>query len=247
MTETIGNDNEQNDNEQNDNEPKKEAKSVEWASKVQASRAGGVFYWLAVRFFRLTLFPWLRVRKEGLGNLDVDGPVILAPVHRSNLDSILVACSCRRRVRAIGKESLFTNPAFAWVNSALGAIPVRRGEADRVAMKASQQIISDGAMMIVFPEGTRQKGDRVDGVFDGTTYLAQKTGAPIIPIGIGGTEAAMASGSKGIRRVRCSIVVGEPIAPPGGRLTQPQRRAFSENVVAELQTVFDRALALADA
>lgn len=225
--------------------PAKEAKSIEWAMKVQESRAGGVFYWLAVRFLRLTLMRYLRVRKEGVQHLAIDGPVILAPVHRSNLDSVLVACSAQRRLRAIGKDSLFTHPVFAWVNSALGAIPVRRGEADRQAMKASQQIISDGAMMIVFPEGTRQSGDQVQGVFDGTTYLAQKTGAPIIPIGIGGTEAAMQSGSKGIKRVRCSVVVGEPIPAPVGRMSQPQRREFSEHVVAELQRVFDRAIEIA--
>ncbi|MEM8705713.1 MAG: lysophospholipid acyltransferase family protein [Actinomycetota bacterium] len=226
--------------------PAKEAKSIEWATDVQRSRAGGVFYWLAVRFFRLTLMRWLRVKKVGSAHLDIDGPVILAPVHRSNLDSIIVACTAKRRLRAIGKDSLFTNTAFAWINSALGAIPVRRGEADRAAIKASQEIIADGAMMIVFPEGTRQRGHKVEGVFDGTTYLAQKTGAPIIPIGIGGTEAAMASGSKGIKRVRCSIVVGEPIPAPVGRMSQPQRREFSENVVAELQRVFDEAIALAD-
>ncbi len=224
----------------------REAKSIEWAMTVQASRAGGVFYWLAVRLLRLTLMPWLRVKREGTHHLSTPGPVILAPVHRSNLDSVLVACSAGRRLRAIGKESLFTHPVFAWVNSALGAIPVRRGEADRQAMKAAQGIIADGAMMIVFPEGTRQSGPQVQGVFDGTTYLAQKTGAPIIPIGIGGTEAAMSSGSRGIRRVRCSVVVGEPIPAPVGRMSQPQRRAFSENVVAELQAVFDRATALTE-
>ena len=224
----------------------REAKSVEWAMRVQASRPAAVFYWLAVRLLRLTVMPWLRVKKEGTHHLSTPGPVILAPVHRSNLDSVLVACSAKRRLRAIGKESLFTHPVFAWVNAALGAIPVRRGEADRQAMKASQEIIADGAMMIVFPEGTRQSGPQVQGVFDGTTYLAQKTGAPIIPIGIGGTEAAMQSGSKGIRRVRCSVVVGEPIPAPTGRLSQPQRREFSENVVAELQKVFDRAIELTE-
>lgn len=226
--------------------PAKEAKSIDWAMNVQASRAGGVFYWVVVRLLRLTLMPYLRVTKEGTHHLATEGPVILAPVHRSNLDSVLVACSAKRRLRAIGKDSLFTHPIFAWVNSALGAIPVRRGEADRQAMKASQEIISDGAMMIVFPEGTRQSGRSVQGVFDGTTYLAQKTGAPIIPIGIGGTEAAMQSGSKGIRRVRCSVVVGEPIPAPVGRMSQPQRREFSEHVVAELQKTFDRAIALSD-
>lgn len=224
----------------------REVKSVEWAVNVQASRSAAVFYWLTVRLLRLTLMPWLRVKKEGTQHLSTPGPVILAPVHRSNLDSVLVACAAERRLRAIGKESLFTHPIFAWVNAALGAIPVRRGEADRQAMRAAQDIIAGGDMMIVFPEGTRQSGHEVQGVFDGTTYLAQKTGAPIIPIGIGGTEAAMGSGSRGIGRVRCSVVVGEPIPAPQGRLSQPQRREFSENVSAELQRVFDRAIALTE-
>lgn len=224
----------------------KRARSVEWARTVHDSRVGRAFYWVTVRLLRLTLMRWLRVRKQGTHHLAIEGPLILAPVHRSNLDVIIVACSADRRIRAIGKESLFTHPVFGWVNAALGAIPVRRGEADRVAMRAAQNIISDGAMMIVFPEGTRQSGTEVIGVFDGTAYLAQKTGAPIIPIGVGGTEAAMASGSKGIKRVRCSIVVGEPITPPEGRLSQPQRRAFSEEVSARLQVVFDEAIALAN-
>lgn len=224
----------------------REAKSQDWAIKVQASRTGGAFYGVVVRLVRLLVLPYLRVRREGAEHLAIEGPVILAPVHRSNLDSVLVAGVARRRIRALGKESLFTHPVFAWVNAALGAIPVRRGQADRQAMKAAQDIISSGEMMIVFPEGTRQSGPRVDGVFDGTSYLAQKTGAPIIPIGIGGTEAAMGSGSKGIKRVRCSVVVGEPIRPPEGRMSRPQLSAFSETVSAELQRVFDRALELAD-
>ena len=222
----------------------RQAKSVDWAMKVQASRSGGVFYWAVRGLLRLTLLPWLRVTVEGTEHLDTPGPVILAPVHRSNLDSVLVACTARRRLRALGKESLFRTRSSPG-RTQRWRHPGRRGEADRQAMKAAQTIIADGAMMIVFPEGTRQSGDQVLGVFDGTTYLAHKTGAPIIPIGIGGTEAAMASGSKGIRRVRCSVVVGEPIAAPEGRLSQPQRHAFSENVSAELQKVFDRAISMA--
>ena len=116
----------------------------------------------------------------------------------------------------------------------------------RCEMRAATALKRSGWSADMFPEGTRQSGTEVIGVFDGTAYLAQKTGAPIIPIGVGGTEAAMASGSKGIKRVRCSIVVGEPITPPEGRLSQPQRRAFSEDVSARLQVVFDEAIALAN-
>lgn len=223
----------------------REARSQAWAMRVHSGRRGRLFYGVVVRLVRWLLLPYLRVRRAGTERLAMPGPVILAPVHRSNLDSVIIAGVSARRIRALGKESLFAHPVFAWINAALGAIPVRRGEADRQAMRAAQEIITGGEMMIVFPEGTRQSGPTVEGLFDGTAYLAQKTGAPIVPIGIGGTEAAMGSGSRGIRRVRCAVVVGEPIRPPEGRTSRPQLAEFSATVSAELQRVFDEARELA--
>ncbi len=222
-----------------------EPKSQEWAMKVHGTRRAAAFYF-GVRFLiRQVLARWLRLRVVGAEHLATPGPVILAPVHRSNLDAPLVAGVAKRRVRALGKESLFASMPAAWINSALGAIPVRRGEADREAMRAARQVISTGEMMIVFPEGTRQSGPVIDGVFDGTAYLANKANAPIIPIGIAGTEAAMGSGTKGIKRVRCAVVVGAPIAAPEGRMSRPALAEFSAGVTDALQGVFDEAQALA--
>jgi len=222
-----------------------EPKSQEWATAVHATRRAAAFYSMVRGFLRLVIMPWLRLRKQGLEHLDIEGPVILAPVHRSNLDSLVVAAVCDRRVRALGKHSLFKPAAVAWVNSALGAIPVKRGQADREAMRSARNVIGRGEMMIVFPEGTRQTGDKVEGVFDGTAYLSNKAGAPIIPIGIAGTGDAMPSGAKFIRRVRCAVVVGEPISPPAGRMTRPALSEFSAGVSARLQEVFDEAQSLA--
>lgn len=223
-----------------------EPKSQEWAMKVHGTRRGSAFYVVVRLLIRQILAPWLRLQTAGTEHLATPGPVILAPVHRSNLDGPLVAGVARRRVRALGKESLFDSALSAWVNSALGAIPVRRGGADREAMRAAREVISTGEMMMVFPEGTRQSGPTIDGVFDGTAYLANKTNAPIIPIGIAGTEAAMGSGTRGIRRVRCAVVVGEPIEPPEGRMSRPALAEFSAEVTKALQTAFDEAQALAD-
>ena len=127
----------------------RQAKSVDWAMKVQRAARRGLLPG-GPRPAPTDPAAVASVTVEGTEHLDTPGPVILAPVHRSNLDSVLVACTAQRRLRALGKESLFTAPVFAWVNAALGAIPVRRGEADRQAMKAAQTIIADGAMMIVF-------------------------------------------------------------------------------------------------
>ncbi len=222
-----------------------EVKSQEWAMAVHRTRSARLFYFVVRGFIRQVIARWLRLRVAGKQHLDLEGPVVLAPVHRSNLDAPLVAAVCRRRVRALGKDSLFKGAPLAWINSALGAIPVKRGGADREAMRAAREVISEGEMMIVFPEGTRQSGTTVEGVFDGTAYLANKTAAPIVPIGIAGTGAAMPSGGKFIRPVRCALVVGEPIHPPEGRMSRPALAEFSAEVSRRLQVTFDEALALA--
>jgi 1-acyl-sn-glycerol-3-phosphate acyltransferase len=219
----------------------REARSLEWAVRVGGQRSSVLFYRAVHFFIRKVIYRWVRTEIHGAETLDIDGPVIVAPVHRSNLDSPLVAGAASRRMRALGKQSLFVNPVGAWVCAALGAIPVRRGEADRDAMRSARRILDDGEMMIVFPEGTRQAGDRVAGVFDGMSYLASKTGATIVPVGIAGTEAALPSGAKFLHRCRTAIVVGEPIAAPEGRMSRPALSAFSERVGAELQAVFDEA------
>lgn len=220
------------------------AKSLEWATEVGHRRSSLVFYRFVRGFIRVVILRWLRTEIRGADHLDIEGPVIVAPVHRSNLDAPMIAGAGSRRMRALGKRSLFVNPVSAWVCAALGAIPLRRGEADRHAMRAARTILDDGEMMIVFPEGTRQVGPTVAGVFDGMTYLAAKTGAAIVPVGVAGTGAALPEGAKFIHRVPTAIVVGEPIRVPGGRLSRPALSELSATVGARLQAVFDEANSL---
>ena len=82
-------------------------------------------------------------------------------------------------------------------------------------------------------------------MFDGMSYLASKTGAAIVPVGVAGTEAAMGTGRYLPRRVRVAIVAGPPIQPPEGRMSRPQITRFSEKVTRRLQAVFDEAQVLA--
>jgi 1-acyl-sn-glycerol-3-phosphate acyltransferase len=194
---------------------------------------------------RILLFPYLRVKHQGRDHLNIEGPVLLAPTHRSNLDSMVLAGVGERRMRALAKESLFTNPLFGWLVAALGAFPVRRGEADREALRAATDILRGGEQLIVFPEGTRQTGARVTGVFDGTAFLASRSGAAVVPVGIAGTEQSMPSGVKFPRRSRVAVVAGEPIRPPEGRMSRRQLSEFSRIVSERLQEVFDEAHALA--
>ena len=97
----------------------------------------------------------------------------------------------------------------------------------------------------MFPEGTRQSGPVLTEFFDGPAYVSCRSGVPIIPVGLGGTEAAMTKGSKMIRPVRITIVVGEPLHPDvptdGGRVPRRAIREQSARLGAAIQGLFDEA------
>ncbi len=217
----------------------------ERAERVATSRGGRLFYRLTHVFIRVVLYRYFRVRRRGAEHLDTPGPLVLAPVHRSNLDAPLVAGMASRTTRALGKESLFKAGPVGWVMCALGGFPVHRGAADRQSMRIAEQLLADGAALFVFPEGSRHSGDTGRARSStGPAFLAARTGAKVVPIGIAGTEAAMPPGGRFPRRCRCAVVVGEPMDPPdtgGGRLSMSARKAYTDQLRTNLQRVFDEA------
>ena len=131
---------------------------------------------------RILLWPYFRTRTVGRQHIPADGPVILAPVHRSNLDSLLLSPLMRRRLRALAKESLFTGPPLAWGLASVGAFPGRRETADRESLRIAQELLVDQNVLLVFPEGTRREGEQVAELFDGTAWLAARTGSEVVPV-----------------------------------------------------------------
>jgi 1-acyl-sn-glycerol-3-phosphate acyltransferase len=214
------------------------------------ARDSSMLLYRSARFIlRQGFWRYLRLRSENAEVLNLPGPMVLAPVHRSHLDSLMLASLSDRRIRALGKESLFTVPVLGYVCAAFGAIPVKRGAADRDAMKAAKGLLDAGESMIVFPEGGRQDGPQVHELFDGAAWLAARTGARVIPAGIAGTGAALPSGAKWIKRSTVAIVCGQPMDPPvgidGKRANREQMSAFTAQLAEELQVLQDRAEALA--
>lgn len=177
------------------------------------------------------------------------GAFVLAPVHRSNIDTPLVAGVTTRRLRYMGKDSMWKSKGPGWLFSALGGFPVKRGTADRAAMRRCLEVLAGGEPLVVFPEGGRRSGPVVGEITEGAAYLAIRAGVPIVPVGIGGSERAMTKGSWVMRPVRCTVVVGPPLHPePGkepGRASRRAVRELSERLHIELQRLFDDARALA--
>jgi len=203
----------------------------------------GVIAWFCRLYWRAGI--------EGTGHIPRHGAFILAPVHRSNIDTPLVCAVTSRRLRYMGKDSMWKYRWSAWFFDSLGGFPVHRGEPDRQALRTCEQVLSAGEPLVVFPEGTRQSGPIIESVFDGVAYLALRTGAPIVPVGIGGSEGAMPKGARFIKPVKVQLLVGAPLAvkapEPGERVARRAVRELTDELTAVLQALFDEAQAAAGA
>jgi len=188
---------------------------------------------------------YFRVEVEGADAVPVTGPVILAPVHRSFMDFFAVSEVTRRKIFYMTKEEMWKSPLLGAILDSVGAFPVHREGADRLALERAQDVLERGDVLILFPEGTRRAGPVVEDLHEGAAFLAARTGAPIVPIGIGGTTQAMPKGSRVVRPVKVHLVVGPAIdAPPRsarGRVPRTQVHALTEQLGAQLQHLYDDA------
>jgi len=188
-----------------------------------------------------------RVTVVGREHVPATGAYIVAPTHRSILDVPFSAFITKRTIRFLAKDELFSTPFGEWFFTALGAVRVERGTADRGALRALEAVLAQGEPVAVFPEGTRCSGPRLAPLFDGAAYLSVKLGVPIVPVGVGGSEGILPKG-KVLPRVRkVAVVVGTPIAPPvlEGRARRAAATKLTDELAAELQRVYTDALLIA--
>lgn len=192
---------------------------------------------------------YFRATVKGQEHVPASGAFIISPNHRSNLDSPAVALVTKRRMRFMGKESLWKRKWSAWYFTTAGGFPVERATADRAALPACLEVLDRGEPLVLFPEGTRQSGPEIVEMFDGPAWLAARAQVPIVPVGIGGSEKMMGKGAKFPRPSKLAVVIGEPIvAPPkteSGRVPRKAVRDLTEQLRDDLQRLFDEAQALA--
>ena len=213
----------------------------ERAHRTSDSWTAGPVYSLVRGLVRCLLWPYFRVRTTGREHIPATGPVILAPVHRSNLDSFLLSPLTRRRLRALAKVSLFEVRPLAWFLASLGAFPVRREAADRESLRAARDLLSVGNLLLVFPEGTRHDGPQIAELFDGTAWLAAKSGAKVVPVGVAGSGEAMPTGARFPKPRAVRIVVHPPLEPPAPGARRSVLREWTANLGSSLQAALDEA------
>ena len=184
-----------------------------------------------------------RVTYSGTEHFPATGGFVVAPTHRSNIDPFPLVGMTKRRMSFLGKDSLWKTKVSAWFFSTMGGYPVKRGIADREALKHCIEVVTRGEGLLMFPEGTRQTGPVVQELFDGTAYVAAKANVPILPLGIGGSEKAMPKGAKMLRPVKIHFEMGPPIMPKidpeTGRASRDQLRETTAELHDAMQRVFD--------
>jgi 1-acyl-sn-glycerol-3-phosphate acyltransferase len=197
---------------------------------------------LILRSLSWTLF---RPTVVGRENIPLTGPVLIAPIHRSNADFVFTLYISLRKVFFMAKDGLFRTRWFSRLLTHLGAFPVHRGAAtDREAMHAAEEVLRQGQALVLFPEGTRKSGRRVEPITDGAMFIAARSGATVVPVGIGGSEKAMPVGTRLPRPTKIRIVIGAPIAPPAseGRISRSQIAAKTEELRAALEAAYLQSL-----
>lgn len=162
--------------------------------------------WLVLLLFGL---PY-RLTVRGAEHLPAQGPVLVAVSHKSDVDPLFVGAGLRRQVRFMAKIELFRVPLLGTLVRALGAFPVDRGAGDRAALETSLTLLAAGEPLLMFPEGHRFKDDEIHPFLAGVGMLAVRSGAPVIPVALKGTNRIAGRGRPRLPRVR--LTIGPPVA-----------------------------------
>jgi 1-acyl-sn-glycerol-3-phosphate acyltransferase len=206
-----------------------------------------VGYRILRRIFTMLMWLLFRPKVAGKQHLPTSGPVILAPVHRSFADFGFTAFCTRRKLFFMTKDSMWEKKWMGRLLLYVGAFPVHRESADREALQRAEEVLTRGECLVLFPEGTRRQGAVIENLMEGAAFLSARTGAPIVPIGIGGSDLAMPKGKILPKPLTIQVVIGPVIPPPprtgGGRVSRSSVHAATDDLVAKLQAVYDEARA----
>jgi 1-acyl-sn-glycerol-3-phosphate acyltransferase len=168
-------------------------------------------YFVCANLIRLLLAAFCHWEVRGRENVPRCGGMIIAPNHISYLDPPVAGSALDRQIFFMAKVELFRIPGFRWLIREYGAFPVRRGVADRTALRWAEQLLLAGEGVMVFPEGTRSPDGRLMPAERGIAMLALRTGAPVVPVGVDGTDRTLPCHSFILRPAKIRVNIGPPL------------------------------------
>jgi len=176
-----------------------------------------------------------RTRLLGTENIP-QGGAIIAGNHVSYLDPALLWCGTPRHVHFMAKAPLFEGGLLGWALPRLWAFPVRQGEPDRTAIAIATDLLKQGDLVGIFPEGTRVRHAGADAELGeghgGVAFIAMRADVPVVPVGIAGTDRVWPPGARLPRFPRVTIHYYEPVDP--SQFAEGGRKERVEAMTAEI-------------
>jgi 1-acyl-sn-glycerol-3-phosphate acyltransferase len=157
-----------------------------------------VLYWVLKIILTPFFFIFWRVKIEGRHHVPKKGAAVLAANHQSFCDSFFLPLAVSRKVTFLAKAEYFDSWRTAWFFRAAGQIPIRRegGDASERALATAREVLASGALLGLYPEGTRTVDRFVHKGRTGVSRLSREVDVPVIPVGIIGTVAVQPVNSK---------------------------------------------------
>ena len=211
---------------------------------MRKNRVAVVSYWMVVYFIRLCTFLYVRgPRVEGREHIPKTGGAILVSNHLNNADPCIIPGAVNRRIVTMAKKEMFKWPVINVLFKMISAFPVDRQGADLGALREAQRTVNRGLLLLMFPEGTRSKDRQLHRGFPGSALVAYRTGAPIMPVAVTGTEGLKwpLLFFKPFLGPKVTITFGKPFYPPAvERITTQAAKDATDEImthVAELLPV----------
>jgi 1-acyl-sn-glycerol-3-phosphate acyltransferase len=195
-----------------------------------------MFYWV----IKLLAWPfrqfYFRAEAEGVENLPVDGGVIVVANHASFLDAGVLGSVLPRKIHFVVLSRMLKLRRLRWFYIGMETIAVNRDAPEHAAVRRSLQVLRGGGVLGIFPEGGRSRSGELGNAQEGAALLAQKSGAPVVPVGISGAYEAFPPGSRFPRPRKIRARVGAPFYYPGTgrRADRAGLQAFSRRIMEEI-------------
>ncbi len=184
---------------------------------------------------RVLLFLLTRWQVKGKENVPARGPLLVVVNHLGAADPPLIGVSVNRKAVFLAKEELFNSRFLSYFVRNFGAVPLRRRSLNKEALRKARGLLAQGMALIMFPEGRRSPGVRLESASSGSALLALRSGAPVLPVGITGTEKI-----KGVtwifRRPRITVNIGCPfcLPPLNGRVTRTELAELTHSIMGHI-------------
>ena len=198
-------------------------------------------FWYGLMRILVTLVqPFIvRLHVEGVEHIPSKGPVIIAINHVAWIDTVFAALRCPRPFQYMAKIELFHVPVVGFLIRKTGSFPVHRGESDREALRTAERVLAEDKLLVIFPEGHRTRGGPLLPGRPGIALIAMRTGAPIVAVGISGTERVFKGFNYGPFAPRVTIRYSEPFY-----VTAPDGKRSRERLVHATEDIMRRIAAL---